>query len=176
MRTNRYIIGRIAGAHGIRGELRIKALTDNPSRFDGMKSLRLYRGDEEPFTELSIISVRHITSKGIVLALTEEIKDRDGAENLAGATVEVCAGERYPLEEGAWWIDDLVGLTAIDHSTGGELGTVRDVIQAGGNDIYVIRDGNGRDHYIPAVKEFIAGVDLDKKEMRISLIEGLWEP
>lgn len=176
MRTDRYLIGRVAGAHGVRGELKIKALTDNPSRFDKMKTLRLYRGDGEPFAELSIVSVRHMPNKGMVLVMTEEIRDRDGAETLAGATVKVFADERYDLEEGSWWVDDLIGMTAIDQSTGGKLGRVAAVIPAGGNDLYVIRDESGADHYIPAVKEFIAEVNLDRKEIRISLIEGLWEP
>ncbi|MGI6784960.1 MAG: ribosome maturation factor RimM [Aminivibrio sp.] len=176
MRTDRFLIGRVTGAHGIRGELKIKVLTDNPSRFDKMKTLRLYRGEGEHFAELSIISIRHMGDKGIVLALTEEIRDRDGAEEMAGAAVEVFADERYPLEEGEWWVDDLLGMTALDHSTGEELGCVSEVIPTGGNDLYVIRDKGGRDHYIPAVKEFIADVNLDRKEIRISLIEGLWEP
>ncbi len=54
-------------------------------------------------------------------------------------------------------------------------GVLADVISQGENDLYVVKDEKGKDHYIPAVKEFIAGVDLDKGEIRISLIEGLWE-
>ena len=175
MRTNRYIIGRIVGAHGIRGELKIKTLTDNPSRFDEMRSLRLYRG-EDHLSDLSLRSVRHVPGKAIILALTEEIQDRDEAAALTGATVEVFAEERYPLGEEEWWVDDLIGLKAIDHDTDEELGVVADVIPAGPNDLYVIKDSSGADHYIPAVEEFIASVDLDAGQMRISLIDGLWEP
>jgi RimM protein, required for 16S rRNA processing len=89
--------------------------------------------------------------------------------------VEIFPEERYPLEEGAFWVDDLIGMTVVDHSTGDVLGTVSEVFPAGENDLYVVRDEAGTDHFIPAVREFIAGVDLDRREMRISLIEGLWE-
>lgn len=175
MKPNRVLIGRIVGAQGLRGELKIHALTDNPARFFDMDTIRLYGSDGTLRSELTLLSVRFLDSKGIVVAGTKEVKDRSGAEALVGTTVEILPEERYPLEEGAFWVDDLLGMTAVDHSTGDVLGTVSDVFPAGENDLYVVRDETGTDHFIPAVREFIAGVDLEKREMRISLIEGLWE-
>lgn len=175
MKPNRVLIGRIVGAQGLRGELKIHALTDNPARFFDMDTIRLYGSDGTLRSELTLLSVRFLDSKGIVVAGTKEVKDRCGAEALVGTTVEILPEERYPLEEGAFWVDDLLGMTAVDHSTGDVLGTVSDVFPAGENDLYVVRDETGTDHFIPAVREFIAGVDLEKREMRISLIEGLWE-
>lgn len=175
MKPNRVLIGRIVGAQGLRGELKIHALTDNPARFSDMDTIRLYGSDGTLRSELTLLSVRFLDSKGIVVAGTKEVKDRSGAEALVGTTVEILPEERYPLEEGAFWVDDLLGMTVVDHSTGDVLGTVSDVFPAGENDLYVVRDETGTDHFIPAVREFIAGVDLEKREMRISLIEGLWE-
>ncbi|MGD9822409.1 MAG: ribosome maturation factor RimM [Aminobacteriaceae bacterium] len=175
MKPNRVLIGRIVGAQGLRGELKIHALTDNPARFFDMDTIRLYGSDGTLRSELTLLSVRFLDSKGIVVAGTKEVKDRSGAEALVGTTVEILPEERYPLEEGAFWVDDLLGMTVVDHSTGDVLGTVSDVFPAGENDLYVVRDETGTDHFIPAVREFIAGVDLEKREMRISLIEGLWE-
>jgi len=159
----------------LRGELKIHAQTDNPARFADMDTLRLYGSDGTLRAELTLLSVRFLDSKGIVVAGTKEVTDRNGAEALVGATVEIFPEERYPLEEGAFWVDDLIGMTVVDHSTGDVLGTVSEVFPAGENDLYVVRDEAGTDHFIPAVREFIAGVDLDRREMRISLIEGLWE-
>ena len=159
----------------MRGELKIHAQTDNPARFADMDTLRLYGSDGTLRAELTLLSVRFLDSKGIVVAGTKEVTDRNGAEALVGATVEIFPEERYPLEEGAFWVDDLIGMTVVDHSTGDVLGTVSEVFPAGENDLYVVRDEAGTDHFIPAVREFIAGVDLDRREMRLSLIEGLWE-
>ncbi len=159
----------------MRGELKIHALTDNPARFSDMEKLRLYGSDGTLRAELNLLSVRFLDSKGIVVAGTKEVTDRNGAEALVGTTVEISPEERYVLEEGAYWVDDLIGLTVVDHSTGEVLGTVSDVMPAGENDLYTVRDEKGADHFIPAVKEFIAGVDLDRREIRISLIEGLWD-
>ena len=159
----------------MRGELKIHAQTDNPARFADMDTLRLYGSDGTLRAELTLLSVRFLDSKGIVVAGTKEVTDRNGAEALVGATVEIFPEERYPLEEGAFWVDDLIGMTVVDHSTGDVLGTVSEVFPAGENDLYVVRDEAGTDHFIPAVREFIAGVDLDRREIRISLIEGLWD-
>lgn len=171
----RVLIGRVVGAHGLRGELKIQALTDNPGRFEDMRTLKLYGEDGAFKVALTVESVRLSVNKAVAVVKCGEIKTRNDAEELIGATLEVLPEERYPLEEGAYWVDDLAGLKVLDNSTGDELGVLASVIPAGGNDIYVVKDSSGADHYIPAVKEFIAAVDLDKKEMRISLIEGLWE-
>jgi len=159
----------------LRGELKIHAQTDNPARFADMDTLRLYGSDGTLRAELTLLSVRFLDSKGIVVAGTKEVTDRNGAEALAGATVEILPEEWYPSEAGAISGEDLIGMTAVDPSTGDVLGTVSEVFPAGENDLYVVRDEAGTDHFIPAVREFIAGVDLDRREMRISLIEGLWE-
>ena len=171
----RVLIGRVVGAHGLRGELKIHALTDNPGRFKDMETLKLYDEDGTFKVSLTVDSVRLSANNAVAVAKCGEVNNRNEAEELIGSTVEVLPEERYPLEEGAYWVDDLVGLKVLDSSTGDDLGILTSVIPAGGNDLYVVKDSTGIDHYIPAVKEFIAGVDLGKKEMRITLIEGLWE-
>ncbi len=175
MRTNRVRIGRIVGVHGIRGEIKILALTDNPARFLDMRSLSVYRSDGTPQSELTIESVRLVENKGLIVARVKEISDRDSAEEAVGGYVEIPPGERYQLEEGAFWIDDLLEMAVLETGSDVPLGVLSDIISQGENDLYVVKDEKGKDHYIPAVKEFIAGVDLDKREIRISLIEGLWE-
>lgn len=175
LRTNRIQIGRIVGAQGIQGELKILALTDYPERFQSMDILRIFRKDGMLQAELTLVSVRFLDNKGLVVVETGEVKNRNDAEALIGGYVEVLPEERYLLEEGAFWIDDLLGMAVMDHSTDTPLGTLVDVLPAGENDLYIVRDENNDDHYIPAVKEFIVRVDLDKREIWISLIEGLWE-
>ncbi len=163
MRTNRVRIGRIVGVHGIRGEIKILALTDNPARFLDMRSLSVYRSDGTPQSELTIESVRLVENKGLIVARVKEISDRDSAEEAVGGYVEIPPGERYQLEEGAFWIDDLLGMAVLETGSDMPLG-VSDVMPAGENDLYAVRDEKGVDHFIPAVKEFIAGVDLEKEK------------
>lgn len=175
MRKNRVRIGRILGPHGIRGELKILALTDLPERFLSMEKMRVYTGEGAFRTELTLLSARRIEHKGLVLAQTEEITSRSEAEGFAGSFIEIEPEERYALDEGEFWVDDLLGMTAMNAESGETLGTVQDVASAGEQDLYVIRDENGKDHYIPAVKEFIKEVNLEKRQISIALMEGLWE-
>ena len=175
MRKNRVRIGRILGPQGIRGELKILALTDLPERFLSMEKMRLFTDEGSFRTELTLLSARRIEHKGLIVAETEEITSRSEAEGFAGSFIEIEPDERYSLGEGEFWIDDLLGMTAVNTESEETLGTVRDVAAAGEQDIYVIRDENGKDHYIPAVKEFVREVNLEKRQIRIALIEGLWE-
>lgn len=175
MRKNRVRIGRILGPQGVRGELKILALTDLPERFLSMEKMRVF-SDEGVFRrELTLLSARRVEHKGLIVAETEEISSRSEAEGLVGNYIEIEPEERYPLEEGEFWIDDLIGMAAVNGESGETLGTLRDVVSAGEQDIYIIRDENGKDHYIPAVREFITEVNLEKRKISIALMEGLWE-
>lgn len=175
MRKNRVRIGRILGPQGVRGELKILALTDLPERFLSMEKMRVFTGEGVFRTELTLLSARRVEHKGLIVAETEEISSRSEAEGLVGNFIEIEPEERYALDEGEFWIDDLLGMTAVNAESEETLGTVRDVASAGEQDIYVIRDENGKDHYIPAVKEFIREVNLEKRQISIALMEGLWE-
>ena len=172
---NRVRVGRVIGTHGLRGSLKVVPLTDFPERFLSMEKMSLYNADGQLLRELSILSARYTEHKGILVIQTEEIRRIEEAEPFIGTFIEILPEERYALGEGEFWIDDLKGLTAVRHEDGAFLGTLTDVAPGGENDLYVIRDENGKDHFIPAVKQFIGEVNLEKREIRILLIEGLWE-
>lgn len=172
---NRVRIGRIVGTHGLRGALKVVPLTDYPERFHSMEKMSVYSAEGQPITTLTLLSSQYSDHKKLLVIQTEELRRIEDAAPLSGAFIEVFPEERYPLGEGEYWIEDLKGLSAVRHEDGTPLGKVVDVVTAGENDLYVIRDDSGVDHYIPAVKQFIAEVNLEKRELRILLIEGLWE-
>ena len=80
----------------------------------------------------------------------------------------------FPSPENEFWISDLVGLEALDEN-GTRLGVVKDVVDSGASQLLVITDENGKDHYVPAVPEFFLSADLEKRNVVIHLVEGLWE-
>lgn len=149
-------------------------LTDYPERFAGMKHISVYSGDGLLLRGLSVVSFRHSGGRNQLLLQTGEVDRVEEAEQLRGAYIEVPLEERVPLEDGEFWIDDLKGLSAVKHEDGEYLGTLVDVVRSGNNDLYVIRDAAGTDHYIPAVSQFVAEVNLEKGQVRIFLVEGLW--
>lgn len=169
----RITVGRVSGAHGVRGELRVLPLTDFPERFYKMKSLPLYRGEEE-ICLLPVSSVRMLEGKGLFLIQSDELKTRDEAEALKGALVSIDETERESLPEGHFWIDDLIGMEVFDEAEGTLLGKVRDVLRNGATDLYWIDGEDGKEHFVPAVEEFIAAIDGVQRRITIRLMEGLW--
>lgn len=165
-------VGRVSTPHGARGELSVVPLTDFPERFLSMKTLDLYR-DDRLVRSLPVNGVRANESKG-TLILDCGLNDRDEAQELAGTFVMVDPEDRVPLPEGHFWIDDLIGLK-VEKTDGTFLGTVENLLSAGGNEVYEIRDPEGALHYVPAVAEFVRELDVKTRKMTIALIEGLWD-
>ncbi len=157
-------VGKITGAFGIRGELKVYPYTDKPQRFSELDSVFADN------TELEILNVRY--QKNLVLLKLEGIKDRTAAEGMKGVTLSINRSELRELEEDEYFIFDLVGLEAVDEN-GGHIGTVTDVIQNSAQDIYEIQTDDGKKHLIPAVYEFIPEIDIDSGIMVIKPIPGL---
>jgi len=165
-------IGYVSAAHGVKGEVRIVPLTDFPERFDRMDVLNLYLNGALA-RRLKVLRTRRHESRG-ELIIESDVSDRNEAERLVGASVLIDPEDRVPLPEGSFWVDDLIGLSVIDKE-GKILGVVEDLLSAGGQEVYEIRDENGKLHYIPAVEEFIKEIDPASGRISVELMEGLWE-
>lgn len=169
------VIGRICGGHGLEGELRIQPLTDFPERFLDMESFRIFRADGEEWGVLHPVRFRFLEGKGLILAKTAEIHDRTSADQLKGTLVKVPPEERVSLPEGHYWIDDLLGLDVQDEATGENLGVIEEVLQTGSNDCYMVRTPEGKIKALPAIREVVRKVDLEKGTVTVALMEGLWD-
>ena len=154
--------GIIVNTHGAHGEVKIQPWADSPEVLTGLEYLYI---DGAP---VRLLSAK--VHKGCVLAALEGITDIDGAMKLKNRTVSMCRDD-VPLEEGRHFIADLVGLRAVDSETGDELGTVSDVLLFPANNVYVI--SGEREMLVPAVPDFIDGVDIAGGCVRIRLVDGL---
>jgi len=170
--TDKVVIGAVAAPHGVRGALRVHPLTDRPERFLDMKRLNLDLpgGETRSFPVRSILSV----DRGILVEL-EGVEDRDQAERLRGARIWVAPEERFELEEGEYWIDDLIGMTLREADSGRALGILEEVFRTGANDCYLVRTPEGELRYLPAIRDVVRSVDPAAREIRVVLIEGLWD-
>jgi len=173
MSAGKVTVGRILGAHGIRGELRLLPLTDFPDRFLTMKSLCLYRPDGAFLREAALEKIRRHEAKGTFLVSLEGIVDRDGAESLKGALVQINPEERSALPEGSYWIDDILGLEVFDEA-GTRLGAIVEILPTGSNDVYLVEGEEGR-RPLPAIAEVIRSVDLENRRLTVRIPEGLWD-
>jgi len=154
--------GKIVGAHGVRGEVRILSWTDTPGFLAGFK--RLY---------ISGVPVRVLSSrvhKGCIIAALEGVTGIEGATKLRNSVVSIARGDAL-LDESRHFIADLVGLRAVDAATGETLGIVADVLTLPANNVYVIK--GAREILIPAVPDFIGEVSIDGGYIKFRLIEGM---
>jgi 16S rRNA processing protein RimM len=163
-------VGQIVGAHGLTGELRVEAYSDFPARF--APDAVLFLGEQlEPVT---VTAVRpHKTN---LLLRLEEIEDRNAAEDVRGLWLYVPEAEAAELEEGQYWIHDIIGLQVVTEA-GQAIGKITDVLATGANDVYVVRPAaginGGRDVLLPAIEDVVARVDLPQGIMVIHLLDGL---
>ena len=168
-------IGRVLGAHGVRGEIKVLPLTDFPERFFGMKRLEVFRPAGRLMASLTVRSLRFHEAKGLFLVETGEIGDRDGAEDLKDGVVMIKASERVPLSKGSFWVDDVVGLRVVSADTGEEIGKVEAVLQTGAHDVYSVRTPQGEVRMMPAVREVVLRILPEEGIMEVRPLEGLWD-
>lgn len=164
-------VGQVTAPHGVRGEVRVLPLTDFPQRFRGVKRLFVRRPNEAAPEERAVQWAR--LHKQFVLIKFEDVEDRDGAESLRRALVQVAPEDVHPLPDGEYYVFDIVGMQVFDES-GRSLGVVRDVLFTGANDVYAVDPGDGRPELLlPAIKDVVRRIDVEKRRMDVRLLPGL---
>lgn len=168
MSTDKTRIGKILNAHGVRGELKVEPLTDDPSRYDLLDEVFL-EDRKKRYTVYKVEGVRY--HKGNVLVKLAGIDDIDAAKAVKNCHLAINKSDRMPLEEGAYYIDDLIGLTVYEGDR--KLGTLVDVLQPGANDVYEVDSEIYPELLIPALKDVVLHVDLEAGRMDVRLPKGL---
>ena len=160
-------IGKIVNTHGLKGEIKILPTTDDPRRFDLLKTLDIFKNGE--ITGYEIENIRY--QKNLVFAKLKNINTIEEAAELKNSTIKISKEMALPLENNQYYIKDLYGLKVL--SSGEYLGTIKEVIQTGANDVYVIEREKEKDLLIPAIKQCVLDVDLKERVMTVSLLKGL---
>jgi 16S rRNA processing protein RimM len=151
----RIALAAVAGAHGVKGELRLKLFSDSIDNL--LRQERLYIGG----AERRLLSVRDAGKTAV--AKLEGIADRSAAEALRGSLVEVDRSALPPLEEGEYYHSDLIGLPAFD-AEGNKVGTITAIENFGAGELLEVQLDGGRASLIP----FKPGI-ADLQEGRIVL-------
>lgn len=160
-------IGKILKSQGHRGAVRVLPLTDFPERFQDMKRARVKLQDGR-----AEYTIEEIKPHGKFMIIKfEEIIDMNAAEKLRDGYLEVTRQELVPLDEGNYYIFDIIGMSVFDGSDT-LLGKVTDVLQTGANDVYVV-ETEGKPLLIPAIKQVVREIDLPGQRMLVELPEGL---
>jgi 16S rRNA processing protein RimM len=157
-------IGKIVNVVGLKGEVKIFNFSSSKERYEKLRSI--YIEDQK----YEIEKVRY--NKNTVILKLFDTNDRTSAEVLKDKNIFISESDLAKLPEGEYYVRDMIGMTVIcDDETA--IGTLKDVLQNKGHDLYEIEMQDGKMILVPAVEEFILNIDIEKKQMNIKLIEGL---
>ena len=155
------MIGEITKPQGVRGEVKVRPCTCDPDRFEGLQTVYIEKnGGYAPMG----ITVNRLGTDAVFMNVSG-ISDRDAAEKLRGTKLYIDRAHAVALDEDTTFIADLYGLKGIVDD-GRDLGKIVDVMQPGGNDVYVFKGPLG-EVLVPALKSVVQKVDLEAGEMRL---------
>jgi 16S rRNA processing protein RimM len=145
-------VGYVRRAHGVRGDVIVRPLTDNPDRYTEGAVLI---SDEVPSRPLVIVAIRQ-HNDGLLVSF-DGVDDRSAAEALQGTTLTIFRDDRRELHDDEYWPDDLEGLAALTPD-GTRLGTVSGVVLGEAQDRLVIRTDAGNEFEVPFVAPLVAEI------------------
>lgn len=170
MNKDLYIsIGKIISAHGVGGTIKVYSYADSPALFNpGNIILVKNPGNSNEKSYRIKWSAPH---SRFVLLMFEGVDSRGLADNLKGSGLFIEKAALPELEENTYYWDDIIGLSVYTEDDN-FLGIVESIIETGGNDVYVVKDGK-REILVPAIESVVKQIDLGLKTIKVTLPEGL---
>lgn len=161
-------LGQIVNTFGIRGQVKVKPFTDDIKKFDTFKEIFV-----EKKNQLQLFQIEKVNySKGMVILKLKGIETPEQAETLRNCYIKMDRKKAKKLPEGTYYIADLIGLDV--YSDEDELlGKVDYIYNTGSSDIYVVKNDEGKEILLPAIKDVLKQVDLENKKIIVHIIEGL---
>ena len=161
-------VGVISSTHGVRGEVKVFPTTDDVKRFKKLKKVILDTGKEQ--LPLEIEGVKFF--KQFVILKFRGIDNINDIEKYKGKRLLVDREHAVKLKKDEYFIADMIGMDVFTDD--GELfGALKDVMETGANDVYIIEMSDGKEVLVPAIKQCILDVDIENRKMVIHLLEGL---
>ena len=168
MKNEKLEIGQIVNTFGIKGFVKIYPYVDDITRFDDLKEVYICTKKQEK--KLKIEEIKY--QKNMVLAKFKNIETVEQAELLRNAFLKIDRKDAIKLEEGQYFIADLLGLDVF-LDTGEKLGVLDDIFNNGSTDIYVVKNELGKQFLLPYIDEVIKNIDLENEKIIVHIIEGL---
>jgi 16S rRNA processing protein RimM len=165
-----YLIGYITKPKGIKGEVKVEPVTPNPHRFNRLEKVFIQLNDKSRAFPIEKIRV----SGQFVYIKFSGISSRSEAELLRNAEVLINKKDLIQPAKDEYFVHDLIGCQVLSDEND-EIGVIFDVVQMSSNDVYVIRNNDGTEYLIPAIKEVIKRVDIGQKRIIIKILEGLFD-
>ena len=161
-------VGRIERPFGVKGEVKVRPLSEVPGRFEGLRNVSLLARNGQTL-ETSVTHVRR-AGTGFILGLTG-LTTPEAASLWRGGFIQTIRGSVPELPDGQYYECDLIGLTVYSEESQ-LIGVLEEIWNLPGNPLFVVRQG-AKEILIPAAKELVSAVDLATRKMTVRLIDGL---
>jgi 16S rRNA processing protein RimM len=163
------LVGQFTLPHGVRGQLKLHAITNRPDNLTHVKTIFVGEG-RTPYRLARIAA-----HKGAVMIATlPSVTTREGAEALRGQEVFIRQSDAAPLDEDEYFLHDLPGLR-VQTVDGTDLGVVKEVIETGANDVLVVTRPEGAELLIPMIRDVVKQLDIASGLITIEPMPGLLE-
>ena len=167
MSDKKYIeCGEIVNTHGCKGGVKAESWCNSEKDLASLK--RIFLIEDGKYIEHKVIKAS--VFKQFVIFELEGIDDMDKAMLLKRSVI-YASRDDFKLDDGEYFLVDMIGLDVIDADSGEKYGTLKEIINRGAADIYVVKTPTG-EGMIPAVDEFIISVDIEKGVF-VRVIEGM---
>ncbi len=161
-------VGVISNTHGIRGEVKVFPTTDDASRFEQLKEVILDTGKEQ--MTLHVAGVKYF--KQFVILKFKEYHNINDIERYKGKDLYVTRENAVPLEEDEYYIADLLGCKVVTDD-GKDFGILKDVMETGANDVYVVKTKEHGEVLLPYIDDCILNIDIENKVITAHIMPGL---
>lgn len=161
-------VGVISSTHGIKGEVKVFPTTDDVSRFKKLKQVILDTGKEQ--LTLDVQGVKFF--KQFAIVKFKGIDNINDVEKYKGKRLLVDRKDAVKLQKDEYFVADLIGLTVFTED-GLQFGTLKDVLETGANEVYIVESPEHGEVLIPAIKQCILDVDIEAGQMKVHLLDGL---
>lgn len=166
-------VGNIIKPQGLRGEVRVKPVTDFPERRFAPDSVLTLFPPGDGTSPLTLTVVNSRPHKNIYVIKFREIDSVEQIERLRGAELRIPVQEAHELEQHAYYFHEIIGCEVFTNS-GERIGTIKDILQPGANDVWVVaRDHGQPELYLPYIADVVKQVLPEQKRVLIEWMEGL---
>lgn len=166
--TDRLKVGVVTSVHGIKGEVKVFPTTDDSRRFKKLKQVYLDTGKE--MLPLEIEGVKFF--KQMVIVKFKGYENPDDVMKFRQKELWIDRKDAVRLSKDEYFIADLIDMEVCDEE-GKLIGTLKDVISTGANDVYAVETPEGKEVLFPAIRQCVLDVDTEARKMTVHVMEGL---
>jgi len=162
------MVGKVVSTQGNKGEIKVLPLTDSTDRFKKLTSIFIRNNIDRKTLKIEKIRIK----ENMVILKIEDIENIREAKMIVGSYLEVKRENAVKLPKDTYFVFEIIGLEVYNKNNI-FLGKVENVISTGSNDVYVVKSRDKEELFIPAIREVVKNIDLEKKRITINMVDGL---